>query len=373
MDKNKYEDKYGHELVTDEQGLLTDLYTNQKYILGKDGKVHELKSPLDASPIYLNENGEYVSNYSDNKFTVDENGNVSALDESGNVIATYGDGELERMEESNTRITEMEENGTIDYYLEFKKYIRNFLDNNYPLSQEDLRSILQDRPTENAINRQETSRILNEAMGEILKEIAEENIQMLNGDISHVNESFQYRFFEKQQEMLKILWEKQHESEQEISEERPEAENNPSSTQIQEEQTIVEDENGLQEEQDISDTEQGYEPQESQAVSGGESETAEGQELSDGGEKIYNDVQESVPLQDNIQSQEALISSETKMETNARGQQLLDQVVEESKEIDVRTEEINDLNREIKQTERNYIQSQEKPQQDIESEVSIGE
>ena len=44
-------------------------------------------------------------------------------------------------------IKEMEENGTIDYYLDLKKYINEFVNKNYPLSQEDLRSILENTPT----------------------------------------------------------------------------------------------------------------------------------------------------------------------------------------------------------------------------------
>ena len=66
-------------------------------------------------------------------------------------------------------ISEMEENGSIDNYLELKNFIRQFIDNNYPLSQEDLRSIIEDRPTENVLKRRQTYDILKEAIENIIE------------------------------------------------------------------------------------------------------------------------------------------------------------------------------------------------------------
>ena len=77
-------------------------------------------------------------------------------------------------------IKEMKENGTIDYYLDLKKYIEEFVNRNYPLSKEDFHSISKDVPTENVIQRQETLRILNEAMKEVLTKVADRNGKIIN-------------------------------------------------------------------------------------------------------------------------------------------------------------------------------------------------
>lgn len=242
--------------------------------------------------------------------------------------------------ESNERILEMEENGTIDYYLEFKKYIGEFLNNNYPLSQEDLRSILQNNPTENVINRQETSRILNEAMTQVLEEIAEENIQMLNGDFSHINESFQYRFSEKQQKMLQILWEKQRQEEQGITGEKIETSVGGNELAAGEELQL---ETEIQEEQDVSESEL-YE----EDVSINEGTT------NDNSQNVYT-------VQDNSQLEET-IDIEAGMETDDTqgGQQLLDEVVKQSQKINVRNEEIKNENIAIRQAEIDYTNSKQK-------------
>jgi hypothetical protein len=116
-------------------------------------------------------------------------------------------------------IKEMKENGTIDYYLDLKKYIEEFVNRNYPLSKEDFRSILKDVPTENVIQRQETLRILNEAMKDVLTKVADRNGKMIN----RANEGiytefsindFKQEIFQMKQEMLEKLWEAQHKEEQ---------------------------------------------------------------------------------------------------------------------------------------------------------------
>ena len=109
-------------------------------------------------------------------------------------------------------IKEMEENGTIDYYLDLKKYINEFVNKNYPLSQEDLRSILENTPTENVVQRQETHRILNEAMEEVLTNVADRNAQIINGANEGIYtefsmNDFKQEIFQMKQEMLEKLWE----------------------------------------------------------------------------------------------------------------------------------------------------------------------
>lgn len=108
-------------------------------------------------------------------------------------------------------IREMEENGTIDYYLDLKKYINEFVNKNYPLSQEDLRSILENTPTENVVQRQETHRILNDAMEEILTNVAVRNVQIINGAnegnyTEFSTNDFKQEIFQMKQEMLEKLW-----------------------------------------------------------------------------------------------------------------------------------------------------------------------
>lgn len=44
--------------------------------------------------------------------------------------------------ENRSIIEEMQQNGTADYYLELKKYINQFINKNYPLTQEDMQAIL---------------------------------------------------------------------------------------------------------------------------------------------------------------------------------------------------------------------------------------
>lgn len=213
-------------------------------------------------------------------------------------------------------IKEMKENGTIDYYLDLKKYINEFVNNNYPLSQEDLRSILKNAPTENVIQRQETHRILNEAMEKILTNVADKNAQIINGANEGIytefsTNDFKQEIFQMKQEMLEKLWEAQHREEMQYGEG---------------EQT-TEQENSFQEQSDVVEEQEG---------------------------QVYS--QES----ENEQAQAELT-----------GEQLVEEVVEQSEEIEIRADEINEVNREINQAERDFVQQQQQPQQDIG--MSIGE
>lgn len=201
-------------------------------------------------------------------------------------------------------IREMEENGTIDYYLDLKKYINEFVNKNYPLSQEDLRSILENTPTENVAQRQETHRILNDAMEEILTNVAVRNVQIINGAnegnyTEFSTNDFKQEIFQMKQEMLEKLWEAQHQEEQMQHEEHEEGE------QTTEEQSDV--------------------------------------------------VEEQVYAQES---------------ENAQGEQLIEDVVEQSQKIEIRADEISEVNGEINQAERDFIQEQQ-PHQDFG--MSIGE
>ena len=208
-------------------------------------------------------------------------------------------------------IKEMEENGTIDYYLDLKKYINEFVNNNYPLSQEDLRSILENAPTENVVQRQETHRILNEAMEEVLSNVADRNAQIINeaneGNYTEFSTNdFKQEIFEMKQEMLEKLWEAQHREEE---------------MQYGEGEQTTEQENSFEEQADVVEEQEGQ-------VYPQESENAEA------------------------------------------GEQLVEEVVEQSEEIEIRADEISEVNREINQAERDFMQEQQ-PQQDMG--MSIGE
>ena len=184
-------------------------------------------------------------------------------------------------------IKEMKENGTIDYYLDLKKYIEEFVNRNYPLSKEDFHSISKDVPTENVIQRQETLRILNEAMKEVLTKVADRNGKIINRANEGIytefsTNDFKQEIYQMKQEMLEKLWEAQHKEEQVYSH-------------------------------------------------GSESEQAQAEQT---------------------------------------GEQLVEKVVEQSKEIEIRADEISEANREINQAERNFAQQQQL-QQDMG--ISIGE
>lgn len=211
-------------------------------------------------------------------------------------------------------IKEMEENGTIDYYLDLKKYINEFINKNYPLSQEDLHSILEDTPTENVIQRQETHKILNDAMKEVLTNAANKNAQMINeaneGNYTEFSTNdFKQEIFQMKQEMLEKLWEAQHREEQ---------------MQYGEGEKTTEQENSFQQQPDV------VEEQESQEY-----------------------AQES----ENAQAEQT-------------GAQLVEEIVEQSEELEIRANEISEANREINQNEREFIEQQQ-PQQDMG--MSIGE
>lgn len=116
-------------------------------------------------------------------------------------------------------ITEMEENGTIDYYLKLKEFIQKFLDRNYPLSQEDMKATLKNVLTDNIKQRQEAYRILNEEMEEILNNVADKNMKMIeeakHGHYSNYTiQDYKKDIFEFQQRMLEKLWEEQHREEE---------------------------------------------------------------------------------------------------------------------------------------------------------------
>ena len=109
----------------------------------------------------------------------------------------------------------MEENGTIDYYLELKKYISQFINRNYPLSQDDLRSIVNNNLSDNVKKRNQVAAILNDSMEECLNKLAQRNAQMINNANSGKVTPFSVQDFEQEifgikQEMMEKLWDAEH-------------------------------------------------------------------------------------------------------------------------------------------------------------------
>lgn len=222
---------------------------------------------------------------------------------------------------------EMERNGTLDYYLDLKKYIQEFVDRKYPLSKEDLSATLGNTPTENLLKRQETTKILEEAMKESLESIANRNEQIIEGANNGNYTEFSVQDYRQEveqikQEMLEKLWEAEHQEK-------------PIQGQNTEGQTVQTNE------QD-GKTIQTY----------GEQEQANGQEEQNGEDR----EEEQNPQMD--------VSD---------GEKIVNEAIEESERIGIRADEISQSNREINQTEIAYVQeqTQEQPQMDVG--MSIGE
>lgn len=114
-------------------------------------------------------------------------------------------------------IEEMEKYGVIDYYLELKKYINLFLERNYPLTEEDMKAIVNDKETENIKTRNEVKKILTASLMISLEEQMNKNKIWLkelekNPNLSPMTEDEEQKIiFNIKQQMLSTLWEyKQH-------------------------------------------------------------------------------------------------------------------------------------------------------------------
>ncbi len=111
----------------------------------------------------------------------------------------------------------MEENGTIDYYIELKKYIQFFLDRNYPLTKDDMKSLIEDSPSENAIKRQQVQRVLTDSLNEILEEVALKNEKIIADAYQGKNTKYSMQDFrndieEYKQVMMEKLWNYNHQN-----------------------------------------------------------------------------------------------------------------------------------------------------------------
>ena len=155
----------------------------------------------------------------------------------------------ENNHDEETKLNEMKTNGTLDYYLDLTSYINQFITRNYPLSQEDFKSILEDKPTEHVQQRQQANEVLHRAMKEALDKIAAKNadtidpsveniqdvIKLLNSDTSDSMQSYKEELNNIIQYMLKKLWESQHQqveqhTQEEINSEEVQTQPNSSTT-----------------------------------------------------------------------------------------------------------------------------------------------
>lgn len=225
-------------------------------------------------------------------------------------------------------ITDMESSGTADYYLELKEYIRNFVNRKYPLSKEDLRAMANDTTTDNIMKRQETSKILEEAMEKSLENVANRNAKIIEGANNGVYTEFSVQDYRQEveqikQEMLEELWNAEHQ-------EKPIQEQN------------IENQTFQTNEQDDTHVQANGEPEQANSQEQQNGETREGEEAN------------------------------PQMEASD-GEKIVNEAIEESERIGIRADEISQSNREINQAEIAYMQGQvqEQPQMDVG--MSIGE
>ena len=111
----------------------------------------------------------------------------------------------------------MEENGTIDYYIELKKYIQYFLDRNYPLTKDDMKSLIEDSPSENAIKRVQVQRVLTDSLNEILEEVALKNEKIIADAYQGKNTKYTIQDYRNdiekyKQVMMEKLWNFNHQN-----------------------------------------------------------------------------------------------------------------------------------------------------------------
>lgn len=223
-------------------------------------------------------------------------------------------------------IKEMEESGVYDYYDKLNKWMNYFVNRNYPLSKEDLIALTNGETTENIINRNKVYDILKSELdkqlimqqgknAEMLRQMEEDKIytpytiEDLNNDIEQM-----------QQEMLEQLYNELHPQEQKYTE----------PTNLENEVSVETESN--QEMINQNDWEQKNE------------EIYEGQTGEQSNEQEYT------------QSSEEMIN----------------QVIEQSQELGIRSDEISTANMEINQAEQNYMLEQ-KMQENIDMGIGIGE
>lgn len=109
-------------------------------------------------------------------------------------------------------IKRMEELGIADYYLDLSKFIHNFINKNYPLDEEDIRALANDKETPNILTRKELSEVMNNKLSEILEYQAIKNQQFLKDleqgkPVVAINiEQYKKEIFDYTQSLLEALY-----------------------------------------------------------------------------------------------------------------------------------------------------------------------
>ncbi len=109
-------------------------------------------------------------------------------------------------------IKRMEELGIADYYLDLNKFIHNFINKNYPLDEEDIRALANDKETPNILTRKELSEVMNNKLSEILEYQAIKNQQFLKDleqgkPVVAINiEQYKKEIFDYTQSLLEALY-----------------------------------------------------------------------------------------------------------------------------------------------------------------------
>ena len=110
-------------------------------------------------------------------------------------------------------IEEMEKLGIADYYLDLSKFLHNFINRNYPLTEEDIKALANNEKTLNITTRKELMTIMNDKLSSILEEQALINQRFLKDlesgkPVTPINiEQYKKEIFDYQQQLLETLYE----------------------------------------------------------------------------------------------------------------------------------------------------------------------
>jgi len=109
-------------------------------------------------------------------------------------------------------LEQMEKLGIADYYLDISKFIHNFVNKNYPLTQKDMTAITLGETTENIQYRNEITSLLSNELSIFLIKKIEENSQFIKKIQNGINvkaqtiDEYKKEVFEFEQNLLQILW-----------------------------------------------------------------------------------------------------------------------------------------------------------------------
>lgn len=112
----------------------------------------------------------------------------------------------------NMNIKQIEELGVADYYFDISKFIHNFINKNYPLTEFDMISMTNGKTTANIQYRKKVLELLSNELSIFLTQKIEENknfIEKLNKGINvkaQTIDEYKKEIFEFEQLLLEVLW-----------------------------------------------------------------------------------------------------------------------------------------------------------------------